>query len=195
VNKQEFLKSLRRGLKGMPKDFIDGHVNFYAEMIDDKIEEGLTEEVAVSSLGSVESIVAQIKVENPTIATKKSSNNGALKVVLIALGSPIWISVLVALFAVIISLYAVIWSLVASLWAVFASLVAVAIVGVVGLVWAFFGNALLGIALLGAGLLSIGLAIFAFFGVKALTKWCIVFTKKSALFIKNLFCKKEVGNE
>lgn len=194
MNKQEFLKALRRGLKGLSKDEINGHVNFYGEMIDDKIEEGLSEEVAVSSLGTVESIVSQIKGETPSNPSDKKKGN-ALKIVLIAVGSPIWLSLLIALIAVVISVYAVAWSLVISIWAVFASLIGVAIVGVVGIVYTFVGNPSLGFALFGLGVLSAGLAIFAFFGVNALTKLIVALTKKSVICVKNLFCKKEVGNE
>ncbi|MBR5538496.1 MAG: hypothetical protein IKU61_01205 [Clostridia bacterium] len=47
MNKQEFLEELRKGLSGLPKEDVRERLNFYGEIIDDRIEEGLTEEEAV----------------------------------------------------------------------------------------------------------------------------------------------------
>ena len=44
MNKQEFLAELRRGLSGLPRDDIEERLSFYGEMLDDRIEEGLSEE-------------------------------------------------------------------------------------------------------------------------------------------------------
>ena len=49
MNKQEFLSLLRRELSGLPQGDIEERVGFYAEMIDDRMEEGLTEEEAVEA--------------------------------------------------------------------------------------------------------------------------------------------------
>ena len=44
MNKQEFLTRLRLGLAGLPQEEIAERVSFYHEMIDDRVEDGLTEE-------------------------------------------------------------------------------------------------------------------------------------------------------
>ena len=44
ITKQEFLLQLREKLSGLPQADIDERVAFYGEMIDDRVEEGLTEE-------------------------------------------------------------------------------------------------------------------------------------------------------
>ena len=49
MNKQEFLSQLRKGLAGLPQNDIEERLAFYGEMIDDRIEEGLSEEEAVSA--------------------------------------------------------------------------------------------------------------------------------------------------
>ena len=51
-------------------------------------------------------------------------------IVLLALGSPIWLSLLIAAAAVVLSLYIVLWSLILSLWAVELSLAVAALAGV-----------------------------------------------------------------
>ena len=63
--KQEFLNALKEGLKGLPEKDIEERLTFYGEMIDDRIEEGRTEEEAVNEIGSVDEVVQQIVAETP----------------------------------------------------------------------------------------------------------------------------------
>ena len=51
MRKQEFLVQLRKGLSGLPQDEIEERLTFYEEMLDDRIEEGLSEEQAVLAVG------------------------------------------------------------------------------------------------------------------------------------------------
>ena len=44
MTKNEFISRLRARLSGLPKDEIRERLAFYGEMIDDRIEEGLSEE-------------------------------------------------------------------------------------------------------------------------------------------------------
>lgn len=197
MSKQEFLVQLRKGLSGLPREDIEERLTFYSEMIDDRMEEGLSEEEAVVAVGSAQEIVAQVVAEIPfaKIAKERIKSKRQLRVgeiVLLALGSPIWLSLGIVVFAVILSLYISLWAVIISLWAVFASFAACSIGGVVaGVVIACSGNALSGIAMLAAGIVCAGLSIFMFYGCKAATKGCLVLTKKAAVRIKNCFIKKE----
>lgn len=197
MRKQEFLCALKKRLSGLPKQDVEERLNFYSEMIDDRTEEGRTEEEAISDIGSVDEISAQIIADIPLtkIATERVKPKKRLKmweIALLALGSPIWLSLAIAAFAVILSLYVVLWSLIVSVWAVFVSLAAGAIGGVIaGIFFAFSGNGLTGIAMVGAGIVCAGLAIFLFFGCKTTTKGIIHLTQKIALGIKKCFIKKE----
>ena len=65
MNKQEFLTRLRKGLSGLPQEDIEERLTFYSEMIDDRIEEGLSEEEAVAAIGSPDEIAEQIIGEIP----------------------------------------------------------------------------------------------------------------------------------
>ena len=63
----EFLKyyaptaeELREELMGLPQDEIEERLDFYSEMIEDRMEEGLSEEVAVAEIGIPAEIAAQI---------------------------------------------------------------------------------------------------------------------------------------
>ena len=192
MTRQEFLSKLRIGLDGLSKKEVEERINFYSEMLDDKIEEGLLEEDAVSSLGSINNIVAQIKrevsVNNAKKVDKKSYK--PWQVTLIALGSPIWLSILIALFAVVISLYVSLWAVAVSFWSVFIAFCAGAVAGALGIFYAFIGNPYTGIILFGTGLVLAGLAVFMYFACKYFTKLSLLLTKKGVKVIANCFSKK-----
>ena len=108
--KQEFLAQLRDALCGLPQCDIDERLTFYSEIIDDRMEDGLPEEEAVAAVGSVDEIFTQVVAEIPFSKIvkeriKPKRRLTAWEIVLLALGSPIWLSLGIAAFAVILSLY------------------------------------------------------------------------------------------
>ena len=199
MNKLKFLLLLHDKLAALPTDEVEEGLNFYSEMIEDRMDEGMTEEEAVASLGSVDEIAAQIAADIPLAkiakkAMKPKRRLSVLEIVLIVLGSPIWISLLAAAFSVIISLFAAFWSVIVSLWAVFAALCGVGVgLPVGGIIFVASGNVLSGVAAIGVGLASAGLAIFAFFGCLAATKGAAWLTKQTVIGIKKSFIRKERG--
>ena len=194
--KQAFLDELREHLTGLPQEDIEERLGFYAEMIEDRVEDGLTEEEAVAAIGSVEEVFAQIIEETPftKLVKERIRTNRKLavwEIVLLAVGSPIWLALLIAAFAVVLSLYVVLWSVVASLWSVFAALAASALgVLVGGVVFLCYSYTSAGLVCIAASLVCAGLSIFAFYGCKATTKGGGWLTKKLALFIKTCFIRK-----
>ena len=189
MNKKEFLTALRRELKGLPKREIEERISFYGEMIDDRVEEGCSEEESVAEIGNIDKISRQILKE--AHAPKSKRKRKPWEITLLCIGSPLWISLGAAAFAVAISLYVSLWAIVISLWAVFVALVASAIGGtVISLPFAISGNAATGITILGVALVCGGVAILGFYGCKAMTKGAWWLTKKS-LGIKKCFRKKE----
>ena len=197
MNKQEFFEQLRKGLSGLPKDDIEERLTFYKEMIEDRIEDGLSEEDAVSAVGEVNEIISQIaadipltKIAKERIKIKRRLSAG--EIVLLVLGSPIWLSLGIAAFAIILSLYISLWAIIISLWAVFGSLVGCAFGGVLGCaVLVAGGNGASGVAMVSAGIICAGLSIFMFYGCKAATKGNLILIKKIVIWIKNCFIKKE----
>ena len=199
MTKQEFIEALRTRLSGLPQKEAEERIGFYIEMIDDRIEEGLTEAEAVFAVGSVDDIAAQILSE-PEMAKATSEKPKEKKklsptiIVLLILGAPVWLSLAVAAFSVIISLYAVLWSVIISLWSAFGSLAYMAIASIPwGICYIAGVGAMSGIAMIGAGLFCAGLSIFFFFGCRAITNGTVSLTKKAVLFIVNLFRKKEAA--
>lgn len=196
MTKQEFLADLREGLSGLPQSDIEERIAFYSEMIDDRMEEGLSEQEAVAAVGSVNDIILQVVDEYPfpeliKVRIRSRKPMSTLTIVLLILGSPIWLSLLIAAFAVLLSLYAVLWAVIVSLWSVFAALAGSAVGGVVGsAIFACTGYVPTGLAVTGAALVCGGLAIFAFFGCKAATKGVALLSKKIVLAIKKACVRK-----
>ena len=201
MSKQEFLARLRNGLAGLPGEDIEERISFYSEMIDDRMEEGLSEEEAVSAVGSVQEIVSQTIADIPLakLARERVKANRRLtgwEILLLVLGSPIWLSLGIAGVAVIFSLYISLWSVIISLWAVFGSLVGCSFGSMVaGVVLACTGNVFPGMALIAAGLVCAGLSVFMLYGCKAATYGVLALTKKTVIGLKNRFMKKEEHNE
>ncbi len=196
MNKQEFLAELRKGLSGLPHEDIEERMSFYGEMIDDRVEEGLTEEEAVAEVGAVDDIVAQILADTPLtrLVKEKVKPNRALKaweIVLIVLGSPIWLSLLLAAIAVFLSVYVALWAVVVSLYAADFALAVAALAGIVGAIVYYSTAGMVKAALLlGAGLVCAGISIFLFFALNKVTAGVVILSKKLLLCIKGLFMRK-----
>lgn len=199
MNKQDFLTQLRKELSCLPQEDVEERLTFYGEMIDDRVEEGLSESEAISQLGSVNELARQILADTPLtkIVKEKVKSNRALKaweIILLILGAPIWLSLLIAVVAIIFAVYIVIWSVIFSLWSIEASFVACFVGGFVSaVIFALQGNGLTALAMVGAGLCCVGLSIFMLLVCKAYTKAMILLTKKIALWIKALIVGKEAA--
>lgn len=198
MGKKEFLDRLHNELFGLPQEDIEERLSFYSEMIDDRMEEGLSEEEAVAQIGDVDQIISQIIAETPLtkLAKEKIATTKRLSgwdILLLILGFPLWFPLLISAVAVVFSLYVSLWSLIVSFWAVFGSLAGCAL-GLVtaGIIFAFV-NLPIGIALVGAGLVCAGLSVLLFYGCKAATKGILILTRKCVIWVKNCFLHKEVA--
>lgn len=199
MSKQEFLGQLRKALSGLPQRDVEERLIFYSEMIEDRMEEGLSEEDAVLAVGAVDEIVAQIVTDTPFAKIAKESIRpkrrlGSGELVLLILGSPVWLSLCIAAFAVVLSLYISLWSVILSLWAVFASLALCAVVGVLAcIVLGVYGHGLAVVAALAAGIVCVGLSLLMFCGCRAATKGSLALTKQMGVWIKKRFMRKRAA--
>ena len=197
MKKQEFLDALRDKISGLPKEDIEERINFYSEMIDDRIEDGKKEAKAIKELGDLDEIASQIIEETPLSKivknkVKSATKPSALTIVLLILGSPVWLSLLISAFAVIFSLYVSIWAIVVYLWAVFGSFVVSApVFSLAGIITVFLGYPIGGIVTSLSGILLAGLAILMYFGCLETTKGVIKLTKITILAIKRSLTKKK----
>ena len=123
MNKAEFLAEIRRKIQGLPQSDIEKFLDYYAEMIDDYTEDGHTEEEAIRELGSVEQIVEQILKETPLprLVQEKVRPTRALRageIILLLLGSPLWVPMVLAVLALFFGAYVLLWAAVAVLYAI-----------------------------------------------------------------------------
>ena len=98
MNKQAFLEGLAGYLDALDPEEIKKTCAYYAEMIDDRVEEGMDEEQAVASLEPLPVIAKEILSQAPLgnlirarARTGRRLSGGAIA--LIAIGSPIWLPV------------------------------------------------------------------------------------------------------
>ena len=198
MRKQEFMDRLREKLSDLPIAETEERLSFYSEMIDDRMEDGLSEEEAVSEIGSPDEIAAQIMGDIPLSKIikekiKPKRRLSVMEIVLLVIGFPLWFPLLIAVpFSMIFSIYVALWSVVVSCWAIFVSFVGSAVGALIGgIVFIAIGHVPVGIALIGASLICAGLSVFLFFGCKTATKGSVWLTKWSVLWTKNLFVRKE----
>ncbi len=208
MTKVEFLQTLDKKLFGLAENEIEERLIFYSEMIDDRIEEGLSEEEAVAAVGDVDEIAASImadfsqpKTETETEAEVKPEHEQKTKrhissteIALLIIGFPLWFPLIIAGFVVGLALYISAWAVMISLWAAFVSIAASSVAALFGgMINVFGAHPLTGIALFGAALVLAGLSVFAYYGCKVLSKLIIMLTKWIFRVIKGLFTKKEVA--
>ncbi|MBP5765967.1 MAG: DUF1700 domain-containing protein [Clostridia bacterium] len=196
MNKKEFLEELRKGLAGLPQEDVEERLTFYCEMIDDRIEEGLTEEEAVAQIGPIGDIVSQTLSDIPLSKLVKEKmpkrSLRAWEIVLLVLGFPLWFALLVAAFAVVLALYIVVWALVIALWAVEVAFAVAAVACVpLAVFYAVKGNVPAAVAFVGSALLLAGLAIFLAFGCVAASKGAVKLARLIGRGVKRLFVRKE----
>ena len=193
--KRDFIAALRYAIRGLPARDINEHIAFYEELIEDKIEEGMSEERAVRSLGGVDKVSSQIIAQTPLrkIVKEKitpSGGFGALGITLIIIGSPIWLALLISALAVVISVYAVIVAVAVSLFAVEVALIAVLPCGIgLGVYMIFSGFSAHGLLTVGAALFSGGLSFFFFFVCKWATRGLVWLSARIFIGIKSIFVR------
>lgn len=201
MNKQQFLKELKEKLRGLPEREIREALQFYSEIIDDRTEYCLSEEIAILSVGSTDKIAEKILRETPVpeLIKEAAKPNRALRaweIVLLVLGSPIWLSLLIAAVAVVLSVYVSLWSVIISLYAVTFSVAVCGVAGVLVLpIFALKGDVVQGVFLLGCGLVCAGLAILMFMLSKYATKGIIWLSCKIWFLIKRCFVRRGNSNE
>lgn len=197
MTKTQFVLELSDKLSGLPKEDVKKSIEFYVEMIDDRMDEGMSEADAISAIGSIDDIAEEILGEIPIVKlvkekVKPKRKMRAWEIVLLSLGSPIWISLAAAAFAIIISVYVCLWAVEICIYAANITFFAGGVAGL-GLVVVYFIQSNVGAALLvlGAGILCVGIGLLMLYVCRKSTKGMISLTKKICLGIKKMLVRKE----
>ena len=196
MKRVEFLEALKARLWALPEADIQCSLDYYSEMIDDRMEDGLTEEEAVAAIGNLEEIVQQILGETPRppvvvepVKKEKPAkdNTKIWLIILLILASPVLISLAASAAATVLSVYVSLWTVVIVLYAGFLAL-AVSSVGCI--VGSFFmvGGIAGGIVAWGAALVCAGLAILLLLLANLAAKGMVKLTK---LVWNSIFSRKE----
>ena len=108
MNRQEYLDEIKEKLLGLSEEDIDKALEFYMEALDDRIDDGLTEEQAINAVGTADEVAEQILMDTPlpklvSATVKPKRDMKAWEIVLLILGAPLWIPLLIALFSIAFS--------------------------------------------------------------------------------------------
>ena len=176
MDKLDFLLALDKRLDVLSETDRRASLDYYSEILDDLVEGGMTETDAVASLGSVDAIAEEILMDIPLPKLVKAKMKGkkplsGLEITLLIVGFPIWLPVLISVFAVIFAVYISLWAVVISLYAANVAMAACAPTGIAAAVVLFAsGKPTAALLFLGAALVLAGLAILLLFGCNATAK-------------------------
>ena len=196
MNKQEFLSTLWDRLAGLPGEDIGRSMDYYSEMIDDRVEEGMTEEEAVRAIGPMDDVVAQILMETslPKLVKAKVRRKRSMpvgQIVLLILGCPVWLPLCIVALAIFLVFYLLLWVLVLVLYAIDLCVAAVGIAGMLSAcVQVVSGRIAQGAFLLGCGLVCVGLAVLLFFACNLVAKGVLILSQRILRGIKGCFIRR-----
>ena len=201
MTKLEFLSALRNRLTSLSAEDLERTLEYYGESIDDRMEDGLTEEEAVEAMGSIDEIVSQVLMGTPIprpVKEKTKAKTGRSwspgVILLLILGFPLWFPLLAAFASIVFALFIVFWSLIVVLYAVDLAFAAGAISGIFGSVAGMLsGGVAHGLFLLGTGLVCAGLTVLWFFACYEVAKGMVRLSKRILLGVRSCFGRRK-GN-
>lgn len=186
MTKQEFLEKIKNGIKNLPKEDTEKYLQYYSEIIDDRIEEGMDESESVSAMGDVDLIISDIlKDKNYSVEnlektfynnTKYARKERTKTLIIVLLTFPLWISLAAIVFSVAVSVFSVIIGLYATSFALGVSAIVCIALSVLLM---FKGIAFMQILMiLGGFLVCLGVAIILFIISHYFTKLIVKLYKK-----------------
>ena len=201
MKRVEFLEALKARLWALPEADIQCSLDYYSEMIDDRMEDGLSEEEAVAAIGDLDEIVQQILSETPRLPAEVKKEEEQKKQkrkvswwesVLLVLGFPVWGALLIAVSTVVFSVWIGLWSVVIALYATAFALA----VSAIGLLIAAFSLLWIrrfakGTVLVGGALVCAGLAILFFLLSNLAAKGLVALTRLIWNGATGIFKRKE----
>ncbi len=199
MNKEQFVLALYDELRGLPIEDVERSIAYYREMIDERVEDGMSEEEAVAALGSVQEIAEQIRSEIPLKSLVREKVTGGRKmpgweIALLILGAPLWFSFGVTALSLLFAAFVVLWSLAIALFATMGGLAAAAVAALPAGVMAMLRSGpAQGIFVIGSGFVCGGFAVMLFLAATALSRGTAKVSGRFWLWIKSLFVRKEAA--
>ena len=199
MTKNEFLNNLRRNLSGLPRDELEDKISFYEEMINDRMDEGKSEEQAVAEIGTTDEAVIKIASETKlsTLVKERIKPKRGLngwEIALIILGFPVWFPILLTIFILGFVGYMLTWVLMLVTYSIELGLIGGFFSSLVAFLASFFaGNPQ--ISMLGVCIALFGVACLFIFVCIPATKLSIGLSKRIFLGIKSKFIRGGSKNE
>lgn len=192
MRKQEFLDELAHNLSRLPFEERSRWLKFYEEIIDDGLEDGLTEDEIIASFGNPLVVASRIWNESgPTLPAEEKSPVKPIRTLKVAkprrgsLGkkitywttSVIWIPLAIAALSIVLAVWISTAAIIASLWVITAALSLSIPLSIVFFIFMISTGSLPSILFnLGTLFAAIGLAILSFYASYALTRLFKKFT-------------------
>ncbi|MGT2908080.1 HAAS signaling domain-containing protein [Streptococcus dentiloxodontae] len=185
MDRELFQQALRHYLSDLPGYEIEKSVSYFDEMIDDRIEEGMTEKEAVADIGDPRTIAQKILAEEQSFMdqfkTKLLPQNGwTTKHIFWAIvGSPLWLILLCLGVTLLITVPALVFSL----WCMAIGFSISGIGSIIASPFLMDGNAALLCYYLCCGFIFLGIGLLLLAAAKASTQWIKPYYRK--LIIKS----------
>lgn len=195
MKKNEFMEVLKKKLKNESYEYVCQVVEYYDEMISDLMEDGVSEEEAISSLGDIDDILMNMHGGDIIEIKPHSKKSTAFIGVLLVLGFPLWGSLLAAGLMLLLSAYIIIWCVpIVTICLALAGTISF-IVGIFGAFPLFINSVALGLTQLGLSALFGSMGIVGIILTHAVSKRIYDYSKQLTGYIKDIFVKvlRKVG--
>ena len=204
MTRNEFITSLSARLQGIPENERNKAIEWYSELICDRMEE-MPEADAVAGIGSVDEIADEIisqyrqnttavQSTNTEPQSKTSADKGvntALMIFAIVVLSPIWLPLLIVGLTLALVAVVLVWCAVVTVGVMLVSAAAVGVVGLFYGFWAMFViNPAYGLLVLGTALVAAGITLALIPLIVVTIKGAVRFTVWSAGKICDLARRK-----
>lgn len=172
MNKEEFLNDLKSKLNSLPEEEKEKTINYYNEIIDDRIETGMSEEEATSQMESIQIIAERLlpKGDDKKTTSEKIfgfidnffAKHGYLFVLAILVFSfPLWSPVVLGILTFVATVFLLLFAMIA--------LGAVASIVALGIAISFITQSLLSaLSALGVSMFLVGITILITIGTTKL---------------------------
>lgn len=193
MNRAEFIEVLRKELVSLKKAERDKFINYYEEIINDYIENGLTEEEVIEKVGNPKIIAKNIlNVQGNVEFEAPSINSKIINIILLILGFPLWGSLLFAGLMLILSGLIIVWFVPFASGVSAIAFFAAGLLSIVATPFMIADVLSVGIVQLGMGISSIGVSFLLAMATIYLSKKFSRFTKEICSRIFKLFNRRMV---
>lgn len=190
MTKNEFTRVLKGRINHLPKAERRKILQYYYEMISERMEDGMTEEEAINALGDIDELLSEY-----TPVSKEPRRGAKLRpwhIIMLIIGAPLWIPLVAAMLVIMLAFYIIIWVLVAVAYVVFMALAVCGFACMLTAIFSMFsGGAPYFFMLLGAGAVLSGLAVFWLMVCNLFAKAMAKVTAKTSKGVFRFFFKRK----